>query len=50
MKKIFISGAAGFIGSHLAEFLHDKYFNYKFILYDKVTYAGNKKFLSCIIR
>ena len=50
MKKIFISGAAGFIGSHLAEFLHDKYFNYKFILYDKVTYAGNKKFLSSIIR
>ena len=49
MKKIFISGAAGFIGSHLSEFFFSKYLSSKFILFDKITYAANKKYLKNII-
>ena len=32
IKKIIITGAAGFIGSHLTEKLYDHYSNSKFIL------------------
>ena len=49
MKKIFISGAAGFIGSHLSEFFFSNYLSSKFILFDKITYAANKKYLKNII-
>ena len=49
MKKIFISGAAGFIGSHLSEFFFSNYLSSKFILFDKFTYAANKKYLKNII-
>ena len=38
MKKIFITGAAGFIGSHLSERLFLMYKNTQFILFDKITY------------
>ena len=40
IKKIFITGAAGFIGSHLSEILFSNYDQSKFILYDKITYRG----------
>jgi dTDP-glucose 4,6-dehydratase len=50
MRKILITGAAGFIGSHLSEYLFEIYNNTKFILYDKITYAANKKYLHKIIR
>ena len=48
-NKIFISGGAGFIGSHVSEafFKHFKYS--KIIILDKLTYAGNKKFLTSIL-
>lgn len=49
MKKIFISGAAGFIGSHLTDFLYKKYPSAHFILFDKITYAANKRYLKNII-
>ena len=49
-KKILITGAAGFIGSHLAESLFLKYPNSKFILFDKLTYAANIKFISKLIK
>jgi dTDP-glucose 4,6-dehydratase len=50
MKKIFISGAAGFIGSHLSEFLYKKFSHANFILLDKLTYASNKQYLKSILK
>ena len=49
INKVFISGAAGFIGSHLSEFLFKNYAESEFILFDKLTYAANIKFLNSII-
>ncbi len=49
MKKILITGAAGFIGSHVAEKILRKYKNSKIVLYDKITYAANIKYLNSII-
>ena len=50
LKKIFITGGAGFIGSHVCEVFFDKFKNSRLIILDKLTYAGNKKFLSSIIK
>ena len=50
IKKIFISGAAGFIGSHLAEKLFSHYNQSRFILYDKITYAANKLYLKKLLK
>lgn len=41
MKKILITGGAGFIGSNLVKYLLKKYSNYQIINLDKLTYAGN---------
>ena len=49
INKIFITGAAGFIGSHLSEFLFKNFSESEFILFDKLTYAANIKFLNSII-
>lgn len=43
IKKIFITGAAGFIGSNVLEYLFKKYKNYLFTVLDALTYAGNLK-------
>lgn len=45
-KKIFITGAAGFIGSNVLEYLFQKYPDYSFIVLDALTYAGNLKNIS----
>lgn len=42
-KNIFITGAAGFIGSNVLEYLFHKYKNYNFTVLDALTYAGNLK-------
>jgi len=42
-KKILITGAAGFIGSNVLEYLFEKYKDYKFTVLDALTYAGNLK-------
>ena len=49
-KKILVTGAAGFIGSHLAEKLFSTYKRSKFILYDKITYAANKIYIKDVIK
>lgn len=50
LKKIFITGSAGFIGSHLTEYLFERFKSCKFILLDKVTYAANIKYLSKVLK
>ncbi len=41
MKKILITGAAGFIGSHVLRLFVNNYANYDIVNLDKLTYAGN---------
>ena len=49
-KKIFITGGAGFIGSFICEEIYNKFPKSKIIIFDKLTYAGKKKYLQKIIR
>lgn len=41
MKNVMVTGAAGFIGANFAEYFTEKHPDYKVIVYDKLTYAGN---------
>ncbi|HOZ29330.1 MAG TPA: dTDP-glucose 4,6-dehydratase [Bacteroidales bacterium] len=40
-KTIFITGGAGFIGSHVVRLFVNKYSDYRIVNIDKLTYAGN---------
>jgi dTDP-glucose 4,6-dehydratase len=48
MKKILITGGAGFIGSNFIRFFLNKYSDYNVVNLDKLTYAGNKNNLKDI--
>jgi len=39
--KILITGGAGFIGSNFVRYMVNKYPEHKFLVFDKLTYAGN---------
>ena len=49
MRRIIITGGAGFIGSHICEEVYNKFPKSEIIILDKLTYAGNKKYLKNII-
>jgi len=40
-KVVFLTGAAGFIGSNFLIYMFDKYPSYHFLVLDALTYAGN---------
>ncbi len=40
MRKLFITGAAGFIGSNFVNYLHQKRPELEIVIVDKLTYAG----------
>ena len=40
-KTILVTGAAGFMGSNFVRYLFGKYPEYKIIVLDALTYAGN---------
>lgn len=48
-RNILITGGAGFIGSHVARLFATKYPDYRVVILDKLTYAGNKENISDIL-
>jgi dTDP-glucose 4,6-dehydratase len=50
IRKIFITGGAGFIGSHICEEIYKKFPKSKIIIFDKLTYAGKRKYIENIIK
>ena len=49
-RRILITGGAGFIGSHMLEYLFEKYPSYSFIVLDALTYAGDIRNISEVIQ
>jgi len=47
--RILVTGAAGFIGSNFIEYMVKKHPDYKIVVLDKLTYAGNKENLNNVI-
>jgi len=41
MRTIMVTGGAGFIGSNFVRYMLQKYPDYRIVVYDKLTYAGN---------
>jgi len=41
LQNLLITGGAGFIGSNFVRYMLEKYPDYRLVVYDKLTYAGN---------
>ena len=50
MKIIFITGGAGFIGSHIVEEIFNTFKKSRIIILDKLTYAGNKLYIKNVLK
>ncbi len=48
MKNILVTGGAGFIGSAFVRHMIKRYPEYKIVVYDKMTYAGNLNNLTSV--
>ena len=46
MKSILVTGGAGFIGSNFVRYMVNKYPQYRIIVLDALTYAGNRENLA----
>ena len=46
MKSILVTGGAGFIGSNFVRYMLEKYKDYRIIVLDALTYAGNRENLA----
>ncbi|MDE2571184.1 MAG: GDP-mannose 4,6-dehydratase [bacterium] len=49
-KTVLITGGAGFIGSNFARHIFEKYPDYRIVVYDALTYAGNVENFSPAMR
>ena len=49
MKKIVITGGAGFIGSHIVNYFYNNYKKSHIVVIDKLTYAGNLNNLGSLL-
>ena len=50
MRGLLITGGAGFIGSNFVRYILQKYPDYRVVVYDKLTYAGNLENLKDVAR
>ena len=50
MKKIVITGGAGFIGSHIVNYFYNNYKKSHIVVIDKLTYAGNLNNIGSLLR
>jgi dTDP-glucose 4,6-dehydratase len=50
MNKIVITGAAGFIGSHVYDFFRKKFPNSEIVIFDKMTYAADIRNIPSVVK
>jgi dTDP-D-glucose 4,6-dehydratase len=50
MKTVLITGGAGFIGSNFVRYALEKHADWRVVVFDKLTYAGNLDNLKDIAR
>jgi dTDP-glucose 4,6-dehydratase len=41
VRNLLVTGGAGFIGSNFVRYVLEKYPDYRVVVFDKLTYAGN---------